>query len=148
MTGTYRSRAADQRVADEFSAGQDLMCSAQGCPHRWSVDAGSGKLCSWHAWSEPHRWPQITQERIDALADRALRKQREEVKQLPRSMSHAEKMQTLRNMIAACNEQAQTGRSDWAYRLIDWHKCGVRVSYLPLKMAHEVVVKQERRNPA
>lgn len=37
----------------------DLMCQADGCPLRWSVDRGS-KLCTFHAWSDPKQWPSIT----------------------------------------------------------------------------------------
>lgn len=37
----------------------DLMCQADGCPLRWSVDRGS-KLCTFHAWSDPRQWPAIT----------------------------------------------------------------------------------------
>lgn len=37
-----------------------LMCVARGCPNRWSVDAGNGRLCSRHAWSPSVEWPAIT----------------------------------------------------------------------------------------
>ena len=37
-----------------------LMCHAHNCPNRWSVDAGSGRLCSQHAWVEPSRWGEVT----------------------------------------------------------------------------------------
>ncbi len=50
----------------------DLMCVAHGCPNRWSVRKdGEQALCSAHAWSEPHLWPRITQEQLDAQTDRA-----------------------------------------------------------------------------
>lgn len=39
----------------------DLMCQADGCPLRWSVDRGS-KLCTFHAWADPRKWPSITHE--------------------------------------------------------------------------------------
>ena len=35
-----------------------LMCQAHGCPNRWSVDRGS-RLCSAHAWEEPHKWQKV-----------------------------------------------------------------------------------------
>lgn len=38
-----------------------LMCAAHGCPNRWTVDAGNGRLCHAHAWAAPERWPEITQ---------------------------------------------------------------------------------------
>lgn len=37
-----------------------LMCSAHGCPNKWSVQIES-RLCSYHAWSEPKLWPSITE---------------------------------------------------------------------------------------
>jgi hypothetical protein len=63
----------DQRIADDSIADRALLCIAGGCPNLWSVDAGNGRLCSAHAWADPHHWPQITQEQLDAQADRALR---------------------------------------------------------------------------
>ncbi|HKX41334.1 MAG TPA: hypothetical protein VJO99_09265 [Burkholderiaceae bacterium] len=39
---------------------QHLMCAAHGCPNRWTVDAGNGRLCGAHAWAEPEQWPDIT----------------------------------------------------------------------------------------
>jgi len=36
-----------------------LMCSAHGCPNRWSVNMGK-PLCSAHAWAEPEHWGAIT----------------------------------------------------------------------------------------
>ena len=36
-----------------------LMCSAHGCPNRWSVNMGK-PLCSAHAWADPEHWGAIT----------------------------------------------------------------------------------------
>ena len=38
----------------------ELGCIAHGCPMKWSVDAGDGKLCSYHAFEKPENWPRIT----------------------------------------------------------------------------------------
>lgn len=73
----------DKAIADQFNAGEvgytpDLMCRAQGCPNRWSIDAeGRNKLCSAHAWSDPHLWPRITQEQMDAVSNLAVRQKPE-----------------------------------------------------------------------
>jgi|GEM_PF-3002572 len=41
---------------------QSLDCRASGCPLRWSVSTeGRHQLCSYHAWTEPNQWPEITQ---------------------------------------------------------------------------------------
>jgi hypothetical protein len=39
-----------------------LMCVADGCPMRWSVDMGNGKLCTWHDSAPLREWPFITGE--------------------------------------------------------------------------------------
>lgn len=36
-------------------------CPAMGCPCRASVDLGAGFKCRYHAWSDPHDWPAITE---------------------------------------------------------------------------------------
>lgn len=36
-----------------------LMCSAHGCPNRWSVSMGR-PLCSAHAWADPEDWGAVT----------------------------------------------------------------------------------------
>jgi hypothetical protein len=51
----------DARAAGGVDRDAGLMCAAHGCPNLWCVDAGNGQLCSAHAWSDPSRWPEITQ---------------------------------------------------------------------------------------
>lgn len=70
---SYREKR-DQRIADDHTQDSALMCRANGCPNHWSVSAENGACCSAHAWSDARYWPQITQEQLDAAADRALRK--------------------------------------------------------------------------
>ena len=60
----------DQRIADDASIPSSLMCGAHGCPNRWSIDPP--RMCGAHAWSDPHLWPQITQEQRDAETQRAI----------------------------------------------------------------------------
>lgn len=62
----------DERIADDTFADRALQCVASGCPNRWSVDAGRGRLCSAHAWVSSAQWPQVTQEQLDAETERAL----------------------------------------------------------------------------
>lgn len=111
------------------------MCAATGCPHLWSVDAGAGRLCSWHAWSDPRRWPQITQERLEAVADKARRDQcREPVS--PRALSRAEKTAILNGLRDVL--KPKHGRKDWAQRILERVRSGERVTPLVLKMARSV----------
>lgn len=69
-----RSRRDARTVEHEQqqqAAESKLMCTAHGCPNRWSVDAGKGRLCSAHAWIPTKDWPAATQQQLDAQADRA-----------------------------------------------------------------------------
>ena len=62
----------DQEVAaDPHPRGfsPDQMCSASGCPNRWSVK--SGNLCSAHRWADRRDWDQITLEQQQAETERA-----------------------------------------------------------------------------
>ena len=72
MKRTAFDASRDQRIANESNTEQSLMCTAHGCPNRWAVSNGGDKgLCSAHAWSDTHLWPQITQEQCDAITGRA-----------------------------------------------------------------------------
>jgi hypothetical protein len=48
-----------KREKQDSESGHSLMCTAHGCPQRWSVSIGN--LCSYHAWEEPKFWHGITQ---------------------------------------------------------------------------------------
>jgi hypothetical protein len=75
---------------------QSLMCAANGCPNRYSVDFGKGRLCSWHDKSEPHLWPQITQEQLDYVADMA--RKMAEPKPASKKLNHNDKVALLNRM--------------------------------------------------
>lgn len=134
---SYKARASDHRAAEDIAAGHELMCAATGCPHRWSVDLGSGRLCSWHAWSDPHLWPQITGEQLDAMTDRARRNEsRQPVTQ--KALSRDEKVALPKSLRGAIGPRK--GRKDWAQRILDRVRDGARVTPLVLKMARSVAV--------
>lgn len=61
----------DAVVADQTIAERAFLCSANGCPNRWTVNFGR-PLCSAHAGADPHQWGQVTQEQLDAETARAL----------------------------------------------------------------------------
>jgi len=48
-----------------------LRCIAHGCPNRWSVDFGQGKLCSAHAYASPPEWPWISSRERARAEERA-----------------------------------------------------------------------------
>lgn len=119
--GPRRSR--DQRIADEAHADLSLLCGATGCPNRWSVDAGNGRLCSAHAWVGRHLWPQITHEQQDAETDRARAAVDAPVEDMPATRDPA-------RLAAALAKLAQQKDSlAWAKRL-QWCE-GRRAGKLP-----------------
>lgn len=120
---SYRATKRDQIAADQSADDRDLMCRATGCPNKWSVDMGS-KLCSAHAWAEPHQWPQITQEQQDHVIDRARRAGM--LSAPPVQLSKADK-------IAALQEMREVFRSKpepkaWAHALRDREQAGERLT--------------------
>lgn len=59
---------------EEFS-GHSLMCSAHGCPLKWSVQM-EGNLCSYHAFEGFNKWPGIT-DRLQRFGPWSLRQKEE-----------------------------------------------------------------------
>ena len=52
------------KTDNQEDAYNTLMCAAHGCPQRWSVDAGKGRLCSRHAWVPANTWREVTSSMI------------------------------------------------------------------------------------
>lgn len=121
----YRSRVADQRTAENVEADAALMCTANGCPHRWSVDFGT-KLCSAHSSaSDPLAWPEITQRLLDAEADAAFRGQAPRKQATHRHFSAADKKAVGQKLRAALR---QRGGLDWAHKLREREERGERLN--------------------
>ena len=55
---------AIQKENEEYNR---LLCTVNGCPMEWTVDAGK-RMCSFHAWAGPKKWPRITDELITKQA--------------------------------------------------------------------------------
>jgi hypothetical protein len=122
-TASARSRR-DERIADD-AQDRRLMCEAHGCPNRWSVDAGGGRLCSAHQWSARAEWPRITQQLLDAETDRAYRAQA-----VPpsdgtpkRTLSRGEKLHVLGQLREVLQRKLGDWRA-WAARLRQRHEAG------------------------
>lgn len=98
MKRTAFDESRDDRIATETAVDRRFMCIATGCPNRWSVDAGKGRMCSAHAWSEPHQWPSVTQEQLDAETDWARYAAAERPAKAP--LSASEKVGILRRLRA------------------------------------------------
>jgi hypothetical protein len=93
------------------------FCKAKGCPNPWSVDMGS-KLCSAHAWSQPHQWPRITEEQYQ--------KPSPEPKPAQRVYRLNEKMKVLQDLRNLFN-QPQDMKA-WAHKLKAREKSGERLT--------------------
>ena len=110
---TYLQSRAKYEESNQTET-NDLLCQAHGCPNRWAVDTGS-RLCSDHAWAEPHKWPQITQAQFH--------KRKPLVNTEPvKPMTQAEKVATLHAL-----RDMMKNRIDpkaWAYKLRDRENAG------------------------
>ena len=94
-----------------------LMCKAYGCPNRWSVDFGSGGMCSRHAWVEPTRWGQVTRE---MASEASLGYPAAEVKEY----SQNEKVEILRRLQNLGRNPSRV----WAEALREREKSGERLT--------------------
>jgi hypothetical protein len=124
MSKGYSSRVADKRTVESAEHDAALMCTASGCPHRWSVDFGT-RLCSAHNGAELHEWPEITQRLLDADTDAALRSQEPRKQATHRHFSAAEKKAVGQRLRAALRN---VGGKDWARRLQAREEAGRRLS--------------------
>lgn len=97
------------------AAVQHLLCAAHGCPNRWSVDAGHGRLCSAHAWAEPESWPDITYAQQWDETERA-RMRGEPAPPVSRRVADPARM---RRALAGLRQQLDAPRDPkaWAWRL-------------------------------
>ena len=108
---SYAATRRDLAIANEVNTERTLMCIASGCPNRWTVDAGSGRLCSAHAWADAKQWPSITREQQARDADRAMFGSS---RQKPsRTVSKAEALEKL----ATLRIGVQADPLAWAWRL-------------------------------
>jgi hypothetical protein len=120
-------KARDQKIADEVALPVDraLMCSAHGCPLRWSMSGDRGRACSRHYWAEPREWPRITQWIIDAETERA------RYAQASRPLAEPIEPEVRKAAVAALQSFAEQHAADplaWARELHRRHRAGERLS--------------------
>lgn len=129
MNDRYRNR--DQRVADDAIERDEtqLMCQADGCPHRWSVAEGFGDrirgLCSAHRWTDPRHWDAVTQRLHWRMADQSRRDMQPQA--APR-LSRDEKVALLQRVRAILTSQQDGGSKAWAESLRDREQRGEKLS--------------------
>jgi hypothetical protein len=131
----YSNQRRDKAIAKEVQTGDvgytpDQMCSAKGCPNRWSVDAGKGKLCSAHhsVDDKPHLWPQITQEERDLEVMRA---QHQPAPKAP-PLTREDKLAILERLRTVTRRMSGDGPADpkaWARALMRAEEEGERLTF-------------------
>jgi len=114
-------------IESENEAHRALMCVAHNCPNRWTVDAGSGRLCSKHAWADPLDWGAITQQIHAGAFTKAHR-----YEEPPRVMTKDEKIGTLLKLKDLFKMPQDP--KDWAYRLQERERKGEKLSEIQRKM--------------
>ena len=108
---------------------QSLRCAAHECPYAWSVNApdrGVNHLCQFHAWSDQHEWPRITQELLTDIAVRSY-----QPAPVPaRPMSQEEKIATLKGLKKVLRSFAPDGEKEtgWALALKARHDRGEKLN--------------------
>ena len=114
---TYARQRRDQRTAADTPQAdtRDLMCRADYCPNRWSVDGGRGRCCSAHAWASTHRWPEITREQQDAETERAWRQANPPP--APEPMPQEARRAALQELRAALAGADKPNPKAWAHNL-------------------------------
>lgn len=140
MKRTVFDESRDMRIADEVTD-RSAMCRAQHCPNRWSVDLGRGRLCGFHAWSEPHLWPRITQEQLDAQIARALYAQAARAACQP--LSRSDKRAILAGLSAVKNHAPGKPSKAWAQALRQREMQGERLSRMQQQMWRCAVVEHQ-----
>jgi len=131
---TATTNRRDQRIADDAAEDQHLLCSAQGCPCRWSIDNGKGRLCTNHAAAAPARWPEITRQLKDAEVDRAMDR-------LPftppaKVVDKAAAIAKLRGFRLGANAG---GPKDWAHQLAERERRGENLTLAQRTMWREAL---------
>ena len=110
----------------------ELQCTAFECPNRWSVDIGR-KLCSAHAWAEPHEWAKITQGLYSASISR-IKPYQEPIKPLTE--------QEKREAIQRIHNLPPVDPKKWAYKLKAREESGEHLSLVQKKAWREALKMQ------
>jgi hypothetical protein len=133
-----KNRVQTAPEGDVDDRGISLDCQAQGCPNRWHVDMGNGRLCSFHDRAPKHLWPQITQEQLEAQTDRA--RHVTELQDQTQRMTRSQKLAILAKL-----RDLVTGRSfhprAWAASLQRRRAAGERLS----RAQRQCLAEYERR---
>lgn len=122
---TYRSsRGKGGDGDDDGTVPQALMCSAHGCPLRWSTSIGH--VCRFHADTDKHRWPEVTQQLQWDEAEKARKNGEPEPYVAP--LTFADKRAILRKLAALPGRWASQSPKAWAHALKAREERGERLN--------------------
>lgn len=125
MKQSAYQKARDEKIADDVEqVERHLMCSADGCPRRWSVMGDRGKACSAHYSANPRDWPRITQQLLDAEVDRA--RYNDAVRPAPEPYTPEQRRAIADRMHGMFDNRADPRA--WARELQRRHKAGHRLT--------------------
>lgn len=128
-----KNKYAAENIEKQNEEYNRLLCTANGCPMEWTIDSGK-RLCSFHAWSDPQRWPRITDELITKQALGSLptfsKIQEKAVKHDPdaKSLTDDEKHAILLELRKVVQSWTTRDPKDWARRLKAKEAAGDRLS--------------------
>jgi len=129
------SRESSQTEGYVVGYSPELMCCAHGCPNRWSVDPP--RACSAHAWADPHDWPRITREQLDAEIERDFAKRAP--KETQRFVTpNAEKLHRYLSQLAHGIRIGGADPKAWAYVLKEREEAGERLTEFQKQAWREV----------
>lgn len=106
---------------------QALFCQAQGCPYKWSVDAGNGRLCGEHAFAEPREWPVITEELQRRYFERQFDEEAQAKAPPATTLTWAQKREILDQLRETLSSETKDHRV-WAKRLREREEAGETLS--------------------
>lgn len=118
---SYAQAKARHDAKPEAGAGNrdsSLMCAAHGCPNRWSIDVGHGRVCSAHAAADPSRWPEVTQTQQWDETERArLRGEPQPPAPAPRRTTDPARLRVLLRRYADHVRAREQAPKRWAWKL-------------------------------
>lgn len=134
-------KAQDQHIVNDNEAEQALMCSAHGCPNRWSVDGPSGRCCSAHAGAPTGQWPVITAQQDAAATQRAfLASQKGESGDAPAHRTRPASPDEREAIARALQGGAKARGVQWAKRLLVREGKGERLTLAQREMWRDALM--------
>ena len=119
-------------VADSLHGDREFMCQARDYPSEWSVKTEEHRLCTHHAFKQPHEWPPITDKLLQLQAQGRLPTFASAARRIPPSaggwMSDDDKLRAINEIRAMLHNSQAKDPKAWARRLRDREEAGEKLS--------------------